>query len=162
MRITPELCSILSKYPPIYLNTQFNHPKEITTEVYAGMQRLVSAGVILGNQSVLLKGINDSPHIMKKLLHELLKVRIRPYYIFQAKHVKGTGHFICPVEAGMEIMENLRGFTSGLAIPTYIINTPNGGGKTPLLPQYLLAHQAGKVLLRTWEGKVYSYPNVRA
>ncbi len=159
MRITPELCEILAKYPPIYLNTQFNHPLEITQEVWEAADRLVKAGVVLGNQAVLLKGINNDPHIMKKLMQELLKVRIRPYYIFQAKHVTGTRHFIAAVEEGMEIMEKLRGYTSGLAIPTYIINTPNGGGKTPVLPQYVLGLQSKRIMLRTWEGKVYSYPN---
>lgn len=158
MRITPELCAILAKYPPIYLNTQFNHPKEITPEVMRATELLTKSGVVLGNQAVLLKGINNEPNIMKKLNHELLKARIRPYYIFQAKHVRGTRHFICSVEEGLNIMDKLRGYTSGLAVPTYIINAPKGGGKVPILPQYILGQNSQRILLRTWEGKVYNYP----
>jgi glutamate 2,3-aminomutase len=159
MRITPELCAILSKYPPIYLNTQFNHPKEITPEVYTATDRLIRAGVVLGNQTVLLKGINDDSHIMKKLNHELLKARIRPYYLFHPKAVRGTSHFSCTIDKGLDIMEHLRGYTSGLAIPSYIVNAPNGGGKTPLLPQYILGRRSKQILLRTWEGKTFNYPN---
>ncbi len=159
MRITPELCAILAKYPPIYLNTQFNHPKEITAQVFAATEMLTRAGVVLGNQAVLLKGINDDPHVMKKLNQELLKARIRPYYIFHPKPVKGTAHFACSIDTGLEIMEYLRGYTSGLAIPTYIINAPGGGGKTPLLPQYVLGRLPGQIVLRTWEGKPFTHAN---
>jgi glutamate 2,3-aminomutase len=159
MRITDELCSILEKYPPIYINTQFNHPKEVTEEAKRAADRLVKAGVVLGNQAVLLKGINDKPDIMKRLNQELLKIRVRPYYIFHAKNVKGTSHFIPKIQDGLEIMEKLRGYTSGLAVPTYIINAPGGGGKTPILPQYLLSLNENEAILRTWEGKTIHYPN---
>ncbi len=158
MRITPELCAILAKYPPLYLNTQFNHPQEITPEVHRATDLLTKAGVVLGNQSVLLRGINNQTHVMKKLMHELLKARIRPYYIFQAKNVRGTGHFICSVEEGLSIMENLRGYTSGLAVPSYIINAPRGGGKVPLLPQYIIGHNSQRIILRTWECKTFKIP----
>ena len=160
MRITDNLLKILAKYPPIYINTQFNHPKEVTHEAKKAADRLISAGIVLGNQAVLLKGINNDPDVMKKLNHELLKIRVRPYYIFHAKNVKGTRHFIPPIQDGLNIMENLRGYTSGLAVPTYIINAPKGGGKTPILPQYLLSLDEEKAILRTWERKIISYENV--
>ncbi len=156
-RITPELCEVLKKHPPIYINTQFNHPREITPESKKACSKLIEAGVVLGNQAVLLKGINNSPHIMKKLNQELLKIRVKPYYIFHAKPVKGTKHFITSVDEGLEIMENLRGYTSGLAVPTYIINAPNGHGKTPMLPPYLLGKEKNKVIIRTWENRIIEY-----
>lgn len=158
-RITRELCSILKKHPPLYINTQFNHPREITRDAALACEMLVNAGVVLGNQAVLLKGINNTPSIMKKLNHELLKIRVRPYYIFHAKQVKGTGHFITSVDDGIKIMEKLRGYTSGLAVPSYIINTPNGYGKTPVLPQYILDRDEECISLRTWEHRVIKYPN---
>ena len=157
MRVTDELCSILAKYPPIYINTQFNHPKEVTHEAKKAADRLVAAGVVLGNQAVLLKGINHTPDIMKKLNQELLKIRVRPYYIFHAKNVKGTKHFIPSIKEGLAVMEQLRGFTSGLAVPTYIVNAPMGGGKTPILPQYLLSLDEDEDVLKTWEGKIVHY-----
>jgi len=156
-RITPELCAVLKKHPPVYINTQFNHPREITPESKWACDMLIEAGVVLGNQAVLLKGINNHPHVMKKLNQALLKIRVRPYYIFHAKAVKGTRHFITTVDEGMAIMEKLRGYTSGLAVPTYIINAPNGYGKTPVLPSYVLGHEDGKVRLRTWENRVLDY-----
>lgn len=159
MRITDELCAILEKYPPLYINTQFNHPQEVTEETKKAADRLIKAGVVLGNQAVLLKGINDQPEIMKRLNQELLKIRVRPYYIFHAKNVKGTSHFIPRIQDGLKIMESLRGYTSGLAIPTYIINAPGGGGKTPILPQYLISLNDEEAVIRTWEGKVVHYPN---
>lgn len=159
MRITDELCSILEKYPPIFINTQFNHPKEVTIEAKKAADKLIKAGVVLGNQAVLLKGINNHPDIMKRLNQELLKIRVRPYYIFHAKNVKGTSHFIPKIQDGLEIMKNLRGYTSGLAVPTYIINAPQGGGKTPILPQYLVSLNDHEAILRTWEGKIIHYPN---
>ena len=157
MRITDQLCSILAKYPPIYINTQFNHPKEVTEDAKKAADKLVAAGVVLGNQAVLLKGINHQPEVMKKLNQELLKIRIRPYYIFHAKNVKGTRHFVPRIQDGLAVMEHLRGYTSGLAIPTYIINAPKGGGKTPILPQYLVSLDDNKAILRTWEGKLIQY-----
>ena len=160
-RVTPELCQVLEKHPPVYVNTQFNHPIEITREAQQACRMLAKAGVVLGNQAVLLKGVNNNKHVMKKLNHELLKILVRPYYIFHAKQVKGTGHFVAPVEDGIEIMENLRGYTSGLAIPTYIINAPNGLGKTPVLPQYVLGKGDKEYNLRTWENKKINYPNYK-
>ncbi|HAP32021.1 MAG TPA: glutamate 2,3-aminomutase [Firmicutes bacterium] len=153
-RITAELCAVLKKHPPVYINTQFNHPREITPESKQACDRLVEAGVVLGNQAVLLKGVNNNPHVMKKLNQGLLKVRVRPYYIFQAKDVKGTRHFITSLKEGLVVMEKLRGYTSGLAVPTYIINAPGGYGKTPVLPNYVLGKAEGSVLLRTWENRV--------
>ncbi len=156
-RITPELCAVLKKHPPLYINTQFNHPREITPESKRACDMLVEAGVVLGNQAVLLKGVNNNPHVMKKLNQELLKIRVRPYYIFHAKPVRGTRHFITSVDEGMEIMEKLRGYTSGLAVPTYIINAPSGYGKTPVLPPYVLGKDGDTVVLRTWEKRVIEY-----
>lgn len=158
-RITPELGAILEKHPPIYINTQFNHPQEITPEAAAACDRLIKAGVVLGNQAVLLKGVNDDAHVMKKLHQELLKIRVRPYYIFHAKQVKGTGHFITSVDKGIAIMEKLRGYTSGLAVPTYIINAPQGLGKTPVFPPYVLARDEDLITLCTWEKRLVNYPN---
>ena len=157
-RITPELCGVLEKYPPIYLNTQFNHPLEVTPEAAQACDRLVRAGVVLGNQAVLLRGVNNDPHVMRRLNHELLKIRVRPYYLFQAKEVRGTRHFIAPVEEGLKIMEQLRGYTSGLAVPTYIINAPGGLGKTPVTPGYILDRKPDRIVLRTWENRVVAYP----
>jgi len=159
MRVTDELCAVVAKYPPIYINTQFNHPKEVTVEAKQAADKLIAAGAVLGNQAVLLKGVNTNPDVMKKLNQELLKIRVRPYYIFHAKNVKGTRHFIPSIQEGLQVMEHLRGYTSGLAVPTYIINAPDGGGKTPLLPQYLLSLTEEEAVLRTWEGKIVRYPN---
>jgi lysine 2,3-aminomutase len=150
---------MLAKHLPLYLNTHFNHPKEVTPEAQEACFRLARAGVGLGNQAVLLRGINNDPYVMKKLNHELLRIMVRPYYIFHAKSVQGTTHFVTTVQEGLEIMENLRGYTSGLAIPWYIINAPEGHGKTPIVPQYLLSMGRDYVLIRNWEGKVFKYPN---
>ena len=158
-RITPAFVDILQKYAPIYINTQFNHPQEITRESVAACNRLSNAGIPLGNQMVLLKGVNDDKHIVRLLNHELLKARVRPYYIFHAKQVIGTSHFGTSIDDGIEIMEHLRGYTSGMAIPTYIVNAPGGGGKTPMQPQYIMDKNEDFVTLRTWEGKIVKYPN---
>lgn len=158
-RITDNLVNILKKYPPIFINTHFNHPAEITEESKAACDKLANAGVPLGNQAVLLNGINNDKYVMRLLNQELLKCRVRPYYIFHAKHVMGTTHFNTSVDDGLEIMEYLRGYTSGMAIPTYIINAPNGNGKTPILPQYLISRGKDYVKIRTWENKVFDYPN---
>lgn len=158
-RITPEIVDIIRRYPPIFINTQFNHPLEVTPEAKSACDRLIEAGAVLGNQAVLLRGINDQPLIMRKLCQELLKIRVRPYYIFQAKNVQGTGHFQTGIKQGMDIMESLRGHTSGLAIPTYIVNAPGGLGKIPIMPSYLLKMQNDKVVLRTWEGKIVEQEN---
>ncbi|MFH1721667.1 MAG: KamA family radical SAM protein [Candidatus Altiarchaeota archaeon] len=157
-RVTPELCEMLSRHDPLYLNTQFNHPKEVTAESKEACDKLTRAGVLLGNQTVFMKGINNDAHVMKKLCHELLKIKVRPYYIFNCKKVEGIKHFRAPLEEGLAVMEKLRGFTSGLAVPTFIVTTPNGRGKTPLFPQYLLnPNVEGKALLRTWGGYVVEY-----
>ena len=158
-RITPELCQILKKYPPIYLNTQFNHALEVTEEAKKACDMLLESGCMLGNQAVLLKSVNDDAHVMKKLNQELLKIRVRPYYLFHAKQVKGTTHFVTSIETGLNIMKQLRGHTSGLAVPTYIINAPGGLGKTPLLPQYLMALKDDQIVMRTWERKILTYHN---
>lgn len=158
-RITPELCDILKKYHPIYINTHFNSPNELTYEAKEAAERLAMAGVPLGNQAVLLNGINNNKYVMKRLNQLLLTMRIRPYYIFHPKHVRGTTHFLCSIDEGMEIMEYLRGYTSGLAIPSYIVNAPGGKGKTPILPNYIISRGKDYVTLRTWEGEIIQYPN---
>lgn len=157
-RITPELCSVLKKHKPVYLNTQFNHPLEINPESALAVDRLIEAGVLVGNQSVLLKGINSDRNVMKKLVHEMLKIRVRPYYIFNCKKLQGIRHFRASVGEGLNILENLRGYTSGLGVPTFIITAPEGKGKTPMAPTYLLNHNRnGKLLFRTWAGQVCEY-----
>ncbi len=158
-RITSELTDMLKKYHPIYLNTHFNHPHEVTNESKIACERLSDAGVVLGNQAVLLNGVNNDKYCMKFLNQELLKIRVRPYYLFQAKHVQGTEHFVTSIDDGLEIMEHLRGFTSGLAIPYYIVNAPDGFGKTPILPQYVVSRGKNTVKIRTWEGKVFDVEN---
>lgn len=153
-RITDDFCNMIKKYHPIYINTHFNHPMEITEETKKACEKLANSGVPLGNQAVLLNGVNNDKYLMRCLNHELLKIRVKPYYIFHSKHVKGTTHFNTSVDEGMEIMEYLRGYTSGMAIPTYIINAPKGKGKTPLLPQYLISKGSDYIMIRTWEGEV--------
>ena len=153
-RITDDFCNMIKKYHPIYINTHFNHPIEITEETKLACEKLANSGVPLGNQAVLLNGVNNDKFIMRCLNHELLKIRVKPYYIFHSKHVKGTKHFNTSIDDGMEIMEYLRGYTSGMAIPTYIINAPKGKGKTPLLPQYLISKGTDYIKIRTWEGEV--------
>ncbi len=156
-RITPELCSMLEKYHPVWVNTHFNHPSEITPEATEAVARLAKAGIPVNNQSVLLRGINDRPDIMKRLVQNLLKIRVRPYYLYQCDLSEGIGHFRTPVSAGIEIIESLRGHTSGLSIPTYVIDAPGGGGKIPLGPNYLLSQGKGKIVLRNFEGNIYLY-----
>jgi len=160
-RITAELCRMLAKYHPVYLNTHFNHPTEITADAAAACARLADAGIPLGNQSVLLAGVNDCPQIMKKLSHELLKIRVRPYYIYQCDLSLGIGHFRTPVSAGLEVIENLRGHTTGLGVPTFCVDAPGGGGKIPVMPQYLISQSPHRVVLRNFEGGVYSYTEPR-
>ncbi len=156
-RITDSLCSMLKKYHPIYINTHFNHSMEITRTSKAACDKLADSGIVLGNQAVLLNGINNDKYVMRVLNHELLKCRVRPYYIFHAKHVQGTSHFNTSIEDGIEIMEYLRGYTSGMAIPTFIVNAPKGQGKTPIFPNYIVSRGPGYVKLRTWEGKIVRY-----
>ncbi|MBF8438142.1 lysine 2,3-aminomutase [Halanaerobiaceae bacterium Z-7014] len=156
-RITPELVNMLKKYHPIYLNTHFNHPDEITPETERAAQLLADAGIPVGNQSVLLKGINDNPKIMRELVHGLLKMRIKPYYIYQCDLSQGIEHFRTRVDRGISIIESLRQHTTGMAVPTYVIDAPGGGGKIPVNPQYLISRSPGKVVLRNFEGKVFAY-----
>ena len=156
-RITDELVNMLKKYHPIWLNTHFNHPKEITADSKAACERLVDAGIPVGNQSVLLRGVNDSPEIMKQLVLDLVKIRVRPYYIYQCDLSMGIEHFRTKVSKGLEIMEALRGHISGYAVPTYVVDVPGGGGKTPVLPQYLISMSPTKVVLRNYEGVIATY-----
>lgn len=157
MRITPELCNMLKKYHPIWVNVHFNHPKEITPEAQEACARLADAGIPLGNQSVLLKGINDCPHVMKKLVHELVRMRVRPYYIYQCDLSQGISHMRTSVARGIEIIESLRGHTSGYAVPTFVVDAPGGGGKIPVMPQYLISMSDRKVILRNFEGVISAY-----
>ncbi|MEG1559299.1 MAG: lysine 2,3-aminomutase [Clostridia bacterium] len=156
-RITPELCAMLKKYHPIWLNTHFNHPNEITKESAEACARLADAGIPLGNQSVLLAGINDCVHVMKKLVQGLVKIRVRPYYIYQCDLSMGLEHFRTPVAKGIEIIEGLRGHTSGYAIPTFVVDAPGGGGKTPVMPNYVISQGSRKVILRNFEGVITTY-----
>ncbi len=156
-RITPELCRLLAKYHPIYVNVHFNHPKEITPASKAACERLADAGIPLGNQTVLLRGINDCPLVLKELYHGLLKIRVRPYYLYQCDLSQGIEHFRSPVSAGLQAIEYLRGHTSGLAVPTFCIDAPGGGGKIPVMPQYLISQRPGRVVLRNFEGGLYTY-----
>ncbi len=158
-RVTKNLVNILKKYHPVFVNTQFNHPREITPEAKQVCEMLADAGIPVGNQMVLLKGVNDDKFVVRKLNQELLKIRVRPYYIFHPKKVKGTSQFWVRIEEGMEIMESLRGRTSGLAIPTYIINGPKGLGKTPILPNYLMCLGKDKVAFRNWQGEYFEVEN---
>ncbi len=156
-RITPGLVALLKKYSPIWISIHFNHPREVSRRCRFACDMLADAGIPLGSQTVLLKGINDKPYIMKKLMHELLKVRVRPYYIYQCDPVRGTAHFRTPVAVGINIIEKLRGFTSGYAVPTYVVDAPGGGGKIPVGPNYLISQDKGKHVLRNYKGKIYSY-----
>lgn len=154
MRITKNLCNLLKKYHPLYINTHFNHPIEICEYSKTAVERLVDSGIPLGNQMVLLNGVNNDKNVVKCLNQELLKIRVKPYYMFHPKTVRGTAHFKCSIDEGIEIMENLRGHTSGLAVPYYIINAEGGLGKVPLLPEYLVSKNKDSFVLRTWEGKL--------
>ncbi len=156
-RITPALCELLKKHHPIWLNTHFNHPKEITPESKRAVEMLADAGAPVGNQSVLLKGVNDCPTIMKKLVQDLVKIRCRPYYFYQCDMSRGIEHFRTSVAKGIEISEALRGHTSGYAVPTFILDAPGGGGKIPLAPQYLISMSDKRVVVRNYEGGTFQY-----
>lgn len=157
-RITGGLVRMLKKYHPLMISIHFTHPKEITDSVRRACNELADGGLPLGSQTVLLRGINDKPYIMKKLVQELLKIRVRPYYIYQCDLTMGTGHFRTSVAAGIQIIEKLRGHTTGYAVPTYVVDTPGGGGKIPLQPDYVVSKGRGKIILRNYEGKVFEYP----
>ncbi len=156
-RITPELCAMLKKFHPLWVNVHFNHPKELTAEAGAALERLADSGIPVGNQSVLLKGVNDCPYIFRELNQGLLRHRARPYYIYQCDLSQGISHFRTAVGKGIEIIEFLRGHTSGMAVPTFVVDAPGGGGKIPVMPQYLLSQSDRKVLLRNFEGVITTY-----
>ncbi len=160
-RITPKLCSIIKKHHPVYINTHFNHPWEITAESSKACTMLADAGCPVNNQAVLMKDINDDPAVMKELMQKLLKIRVRPYYLFMADETKGTMHFRTSVDKGIEIIENLRGHTSGMAVPHFMIDAPGGGGKIPILPKYILHKDDKKIIMRNYKHNIYSYNNLK-
>ena len=161
-RIDDELCSMLSKYGPIWVNTHFNHPREVTPEAAVACDKLLRAGIPVNNQSVLLRGVNDSVEMQTKLCHELLKIKVRPYYLFQCDEVRGTEHLRTPVETGIKIIEGLRGHTSGLAIPTFVVDLPQGGGKVPLQPNYVVLQTTEELLIRNYQGRLFHYRNPKS
>ncbi|AEV27961.1 lysine-2,3-aminomutase [Sphaerochaeta pleomorpha str. Grapes] len=156
-RITDELIAMLKKHHPLFLNTQFNHPREMTDSSRKALEKLANAGIPLGNQSVLLNEVNDCPRIMKSLVHKLVQNRVRPYYMYQCDLSEGLSHFRTSVGKGIEIMESLQGHTSGLCVPTYVIDAPGGGGKIPVMPNYLISWSSNKVILRNYEGVITTY-----
>lgn len=158
-RINKPLVNILKKYHPLYMSIHFTHPEEITPEVRDACEKLANAGIPLGSQTVLLKGINDSVPVMKKLMHGLLKIRVRPYYLYQCDPILGSAHFRTPISKGLEIIRGLRGHTSGYAVPQYVVDAPGGGGKIPLLPDYFQGREDGYVLLKNYEDKIFKYPD---
>ncbi len=158
-RITPELCAIFKKHHPFYINTHFNHPREVTPETTKACGMLADAGIPLGNQTVLLKGVNDNPEVMAELMKKLLAIRVKPYYLYQADLVVGTDHFRTSVRKGLEIISALRGHISGLGVPHYVIDAPGGGGKIALLPDPIVSFDDKEIKLRNYEGGVYSYPS---
>ena len=160
-RVTPEFCDMVQKYHPIFMNTHFNHASELTPAAVAALDRLSRAGISLGCQTVLLKGVNDDPRVMMELMHALLRARVRPYYIYMADQVAGGEHFRTTVQKGLEIMQALRGWTSGLAVPQFVIDAPGGGGKVPLLPEYVEEITDDEVIFRNYEGKRFSYKQPR-
>ena len=157
-RITSELCAMLKQFHPLFLSIHSNHPRELTTEVRAALGRLADAGIPLGNQSVLLRHVNDTPVVMKALVQKLLLCRVRPYYIYQCDLIAGSAHLRASVRRGLQIMESLRGHTSGYAVPTYVIDAPGGGGKVPVSPEYVLSRNNDRVVIRNYEGKIFEYP----
>jgi lysine 2,3-aminomutase len=157
MRITDELTDMLQKYHPLWLNIHVNHSNEISAELAAACDKLTRAGIPLGNQAVLLAGVNDNVHVQRQLVQDLVRIRVRPYYLYQCDLVEGAGHFRTPVAKGIEIIEGLRGHTSGYAVPTYVVDAPGGGGKIPLMPNYLLSMSDHKIILRNFEGYVTTY-----
>ncbi len=158
-RITKSLVNIFKKYHPLYLSIHFTHPDELTLEVKEACEMLANAGIPLGSQTVLLKGINDNVETMKSLMQGLLKIRVRPYYLYQCDPILGSAHFRTPIEKGLEIIRGLRGHTTGYAVPQYVVDAPGGGGKIPLLPEYYQGREGNFVLLKNYEGKIYKYPD---
>lgn len=159
-RITPSLCEILRKHHPLFISIHANHPSELTVEVRDALSRLADAGIPLGNQSVLLKGVNDDVTTLKALLHKLLMCRVRPYYLYQCDLIKGSSHLRVSVRKGIELMNQIRGHTTGYAVPQYVIDAPGGGGKIPINPEYILSHSRDRVVIRNFEGKVFEYPEL--
>ena len=157
-RITPELCRMLQKYHPLFMSVHVNHPRELTSEVKEGLERLANHGIPLGNQSVLLRGVNDNVETMKALTHKLLMCRVRPYYLYQLDLIQGSSHLQVPVAKGLEIIEGLRGHTTGYSIPQYVIDAPGGGGKVPINPDYIVQRNSERVVIRNFEGKTFEYP----
>jgi lysine 2,3-aminomutase len=160
-RITKRLCNMLKKYHPIYVNIHFNHPTEITPESKKACGLLADAGIPIGSQTVLLKGVNDSPEVMRELMKKLIQIRVRPYYLYMCDLVKGIEHFRTELETGMKIMKSIQGFTSGLCVPHFVIDSPGGGGKIPILPQYIQKISSKKIVLCNYKGEKYEYPNPR-
>jgi lysine 2,3-aminomutase len=161
-RITPEFCAMLQKYHPLWMSIHVNHPRELTSEVRAALERLANHGIPLGNQSVLLCGVNDDLETMKNLVHKLLMCRVRPYYIYQCDLINGSSHLRASVAKGIEIIEGLRGHTTGYAVPQFVIDAPGGGGKVPINPGYVLYHDHEKIVIRNYEGKIFEYPETAA
>jgi lysine 2,3-aminomutase len=161
-RITPELCAMLRKYHPLWMSVHVNHPRELTVEVRDALGRLADAGIPLGNQSVLLAGVNDNAAVMRELVHKLLLCRVRPYYLYQCDLIRGSSHLRTSVAKGIEIIESLRGHTSGYAIPQFVIDAPGGGGKVPVNPNYVVYHDSEKIVLRNFEGRIFEYPEIPA
>jgi lysine 2,3-aminomutase len=159
-RITPALCAMLQKYHPVWMSIHVNHPRELTLEVKEALERLANHGVPLGNQSVLMRGVNDDVATMKQLVHRLLQCRVRPYYLYQMDLIQGSSHLAAPVSKGIEIIEGLRGHTTGYSVPQYVIDAPGGGGKVPVNPGYVLQHNEDRVVLRNYEGKIFEYPEL--
>jgi lysine 2,3-aminomutase len=158
-RITPELCAMLRKHHPLFISIHTNHPRELTSEVRDALGRLADAGIPLGNQSVLLRGVNDSVEVQKALLHKLLMCRVRPYYLYQCDLINGSSHLRTPVAEGVSIIDGLRGHTTGYAIPQFVIDGPGGGGKIPINPNYVVDSTPGRVTLRNYEGHIFEYPD---
>jgi lysine 2,3-aminomutase len=158
-RITPELCSMLKKHHPLFISIHTNHPRELTTEVRDALGRLADAGIPLGNQSVLLRGVNDSVEVQKALVHKLLMCRVRPYYLYQCDLITGSSHLRTSVAEGVSVIEGLRGHTTGYAVPQFVIDGPGGGGKIPINPNYMIDSGSGRVTLRNFEGEIFDYPD---
>jgi len=158
-RITHRLCNMLKKYSPLWISIHFTHPQELSPETSLACGRLADAGIPLGSQTVLLKDVNDNVETMTCLVHGLLKIRVRPYYLYQCDPILGSAHFRTPVEKGLEIIQGLRGFTTGYAVPNYVIDAPGGGGKIPLLPEYFMGREGNNVILKNYEGKIFRYPD---
>ena len=158
-RITQGLTRMLKRYHPLWMSIHFTHPDELTPEVAHACGSLADAGIPLGSQTVLLSGVNDDVGTMKALLHGLLKLRVRPYYLYQCDPIPGSAHFRTPVERGLEMIEGLRGHTTGYAVPSYVIDAPGGGGKIPLIPEYVIGREGSDLLLRNYEGRVFRYPD---